>query len=253
MKKLDLGKVEFSRNDCKIGIKIPKLLDEKLAHFLGIHIGDGHLTRINHGYRMLYNGHYINEFEWYNTYLAKLIYKLFNKKTIVTNGHNSIQIVISSKAIHSFLNKACGLTIGPKANCDIPDMIKESTIFNKRAFLRGLADTDFSLVFKNRHKNINYYPVIDHQTSNGILNSSLVDLLRLMGFKVYSNKRLKKRGNTAYQSYYFQINGIRAFNKWMKEIGFTNYNQLTKIKIWQKFGFLPPNTNINDRLAMLSL
>ena len=247
----DLSKIEFSRTDIQNGIKLPTKLDEKLAHLIGIHIGDGHLRKTNYDYTICYNGHYINESMWYYHYLSKLIQELFNKEVTPTKGHNSIQIVFFSKAIHSFLNKICGIPIGPKTNCDIPKIITESNADTKKAFLRGLADTDFSLVFKNRHKNVNYYPVIDFQTSNKVLCDSLVSLLEFMGFDIYSNQRMKKRKDTAYQSYYFQINGIKAFKKWMGEIGFTNDNQLTKVRVWKKFGFLPPNTTINDRMAIL--
>lgn len=250
--KLDISEVKYSKNDLKIGVKVPTKLDENLAHLMGIHMGDGHLRRTEkNDYRIEYDGHYINEFYWYHTFLSKLIQKLFNKKAIPRKGHNTIKISISSKAIHTFLNKVCGLPIGPKNKCYIPEIIKKSNRNIKAAFLRGLADTDFSLVFKNRHKDINYYPVIDFQTSNKNLRDSILILLNEMGFKAYSNNRMQRRYDKVHASYYFQINGIKAFRKWVKEIGFTNHNQVTKIKVWNKFGFLPPKTNINDRLQML--
>ncbi len=250
--KFDLSKVEFNKNDIKNNTKIPPRLNEKLAHFIGIHLGDGHLNKKVHDYRMYYNGHFINEFEWYHSFLTNLIYELFNKKVTPSKGHNTIMIVFSSKAIHSFLNKVCELPIGSKSNCDVPDIIKESNKNIKRAFLRGLADTDFSLVFKNRHKNINYYPVIDHHTPNKKLSKSIVDLLLNLGFNIHSGERLMKREDKFHKSCYFQINGVKALEKWMREIGFTSNNQLTKLKVWRKFGFLPPGTNIKDRINMLN-
>jgi hypothetical protein len=62
---------------------------------------------------------------------------------------------------------------------------------------------------------------------------------------------MQRRYDKVHASYYFQINGIKALKKWMKKIGFTNPNQVTKIKVWNKFGFLPPKTNIQDRMRML--
>ena len=111
----------------------------------------------------------------------------------------------------------------------------------------------FSLVFKNRHKNINYYPVIDCAISNKVLRDSLVNLIESIGFKVYSNERLRKRKNKVNASYYFQINGVKAIEKWMKEVGFTSYNQLTKYWLWKKQGFVPSKTNINYRLEVLKI
>jgi hypothetical protein len=103
--KFDLSRVEFTKLDIRRKIKIPSYLDENLAHYLGIHIGDGHLYKKPGDYRMFYDGHYINEYSWYNDYLSKLILNLFNRKVNARKGHNTIQIAFSSKAIHSFILK----------------------------------------------------------------------------------------------------------------------------------------------------
>ena len=39
--KFDLSKVEFSRNDLRLEIKVPKKLTKELAYYIGIHVGDG--------------------------------------------------------------------------------------------------------------------------------------------------------------------------------------------------------------------
>jgi len=249
--KLDSSKIEFSRNDEKRKVRLPPKLNHSLAHFIGIHLGDGHLRRCNTDYGMYYNGHFINEYAWYHNYLSKLIQSLFNIETKPKKGHNTIEILFRSKAVHSYLNKICGLPIGPKSNCDIPQIIKNSSYKIRKHFLLGLADTDFSLVFKNRHKDINYYPVIDFATSNKLIRDSIVDLLKSLGFSPYVNDRIGIRNNKHHKSYYFQINGIKAFEDWMRKIGFTNNNQLTKIEVWRKFGHLPPKTTIQDRIAFL--
>lgn len=248
----DLSKIEFNKNDIKNNTRIPKELDEKLAHLIGIHLGDGHLTKAAKNYGVSYDGHYINEYRWYHNFLAPLVHDLFNRRVTPIKGHNTIRILFSSKAAHSFLNKICGMPLGPKKNCDVPRIIKKSNKNIKRAFLRGLADTDFSLVFKNRHKDINYYPVIDHHTPNKKLSDSIIDLLSDLGIKVHSGRRLMRRSDKYHKSNYIQINGVERLEKWIKEIGFTSNNQLTKLEVWKKFGFLPPGTNIRDRIDMLN-
>ena len=40
----DLSKVELSKNDVRRGITLPILLSKELAEFIGIVIGDGHLS-----------------------------------------------------------------------------------------------------------------------------------------------------------------------------------------------------------------
>jgi hypothetical protein len=248
----DLSKIEFNKNDIKNNTKLPKKLDKKLAHLIGIHLGDGHLTKAPKNYGIAYDGHYTNEYKWYHNFLAPSIYNLFNRKATPIKGHNTIRILFASKAIHTFLNKICGLPLGTKKDCDIPFIIKEADLKFKGAFLRGLADTDFSLVFKNRHKDINYYPVIDHNTSNNILSRSIIHMLSDMGINVHSGSRIVKRYDKSHKSYYIQINGIKRLKKWMDKIGFTSYNQLTKLEVWKNFGFLPPGTNITDRLNILN-
>ena len=249
--KLEISSIDFSKNDIKNEIKLPKTLNKDLAHFLGIHLGDGHLQKGKYNYRAYYNGHWINEYEWYNDYLSKLILKLFNKEVYPSKGHNSVQMVICSKAIHSYLNKVCNLPIGSKKDCDIPDIIKHASPQIKKSFLRGMADTDFSLVFKNRHKKINYYPVIDYGTPNKTLRDSIVTILEELGFQVHCGDRIQVRKGKRHSNSYFQINGTKALEKWMKEIGFTNFNQLTKYWVWQRQGHLPPKTNVNDRIKIL--
>jgi len=74
--KIDISCVEYSRNDQRIGIKIPGILNSELAHFLGIHIGDGHLSIQRRGttvdYYMAYHGHKSDEANWYFQFLAPL-------------------------------------------------------------------------------------------------------------------------------------------------------------------------------------
>lgn len=250
--KLDISKIEFSKNDIKRGIKLPDKLTIDLAHLIGIHLGDGCLVNRKHGNRISYNGHFINEHIWYENYLSPLILKLFNLDIKPRKGHNSVEITLHSKARYNFLDKVCGLPSGSKENCNIPKIILNGNIQIKKIFLRGLADTDFSLVFKNRHKNINYYPVINYESPNENIHVFCKHTLESLGFNLYSNNRNRFRNNKKLHSFYFQINGVIAFRKWMDEIGFTNDNQLTKIKVWEKYGFLPAKTNINDRIAILN-
>ena len=163
---LNTSLVKHSKNDIKRGIKIPTKLTPKLAHFLGIHWGDGHLRKNRYDYHMIYNGHLINEKDWYLLCLTPLIKELFNVDSILRRGHNSLELSFRSKAIHAFLNRVCGLPIGSKNESDIPAIIKKSNREIKTAFLLGLADTDLSLVFKKGAKKKSCYPVIDHHTNN---------------------------------------------------------------------------------------
>jgi len=252
--KLDIAKIEFSNNDLKYKIKLPKFLDDRLAYLLGVQVGDGYLRKQVRGtttdYLICYDGHIINEFEWYEDILKKLIKGLFNKDVkIVKTNKGTVKSYLRSKAILSFLNQVCGVSYSPKNNIKIPDIITISNKEIKRSFLKGLADTDFSFTFKKR-KNYDY-PVIYFQTYSKSLYESTRLLLEELGFKVHGAYRKSYRYDKVFDSYYLTISGRSQFGKWVNEIGFGSLNHITKFKIWKKTGHLPRNTNILERYKIL--
>jgi hypothetical protein len=249
--KLDLSEVKYNWNDKKIGIKIPTYLTEELAYFLGFHTGDGYM-RIKKGkdsrFRVQYDGHHNNDYLWYIQFIKPLIKKVFNKEVSVlktTNG--TVRIAIGSKAIITFLHKSCGLQLSPKKKMGFPEVIKDSNIKLKAVFLRGIADTDFSLVFKKK----GHYPVISHQTSDEVLHESIKSLLKELGFKFYSYFRKRETKHCNFETYELEIYGKKNLKKWMETVGFSSYNSISRYLVWIETGHLPPKTNINDRIRIL--
>lgn len=245
--KLNLSNLDFSKNDLKLNIKVPRYLDNKLAYLLGVQIGDGYLKKIVRegrvDYLISYDGHLINEFDWYNYMLKELIKDLFNKDVQVRKvTRGTVKIYFRSKAIFMFLHKVCAISQSPKNNIVVPRIILDSSREIKRSFLRGLADTDFSLTFKNR-KNLSY-PVIYFQTNSKSLHKSIANLLKELGFKIHCGYRKNKRYDKYYDSCYINISGRDQLDKWLKEIGFESSNHMTRYQVWKKLGHLPPNTNI---------
>ena len=202
-------------------------------------------TKNGVNYYISYDGNLSEELKWYKSFLCPLIKKLFNKNVKVLSKKTTANITIYSKTILLFLHEKCGLPLGRKSNYEFPNIILKSNPEIKRAFLKGLADADFSLAFKARHKNINYYPVIDHQTSDEVLHNSVKKMLRELNFKFYSNFRFQERKGKIHKGYYIQINGVSMLNKWMSEIGFNSPVQLTKYLLWKKQGFVPPGTSLS--------
>tara|TARA_Y100000034_G_C6885891_1_gene406773 strand:+ start:285 stop:1139 length:855 start_codon:yes stop_codon:yes gene_type:complete len=250
--KLNLSKVEFSNNDIKLGIKVPTHLTEDLAYFLGFHVGDGHMNiqRRKHAvdYRLQYDGHQINEKVWYVNFIKPLIFKLFNKNLAVKFPKDStVQIYFRSKAVLTFLHNCCGINLGRKTEMGVPLIIYNSSNNVKSSFLRGLADTDFSLVFKKGGK----YPVISHNTSSEVLHKDLCIMLQDFGFKFYSATGFNKRKNKTHLTHQIQINGRKALQNWLNLIGYSSYNTITRYLVWKETGFLSPGTDINDRIKIL--
>lgn len=129
-------------------IKIPGL-DEKLAEFIGVFLGDGTMTN----YQILISGDIRYDLPYYN-YLSKLVFDLFEIKPSikkVKNG-NSINLIIFSKNVCSFLTKTFGIKPGNKIRNKtvIPKQIMEDEELAK-ACLRGLIDTDGSISRRGRN------------------------------------------------------------------------------------------------------
>lgn len=106
--KFYLSKVEFSKNNIELYIKIPKYLDEDLAYFLGFHVGDSYMKIKKRGktvdYHLQYDGHHLNDHLWYVNYLKPSVKRLFNKEIniqLTTNG--TVRMGFRSKAIIGFL------------------------------------------------------------------------------------------------------------------------------------------------------
>ena len=136
-------------------------------------------------------------------------------------------------SIFYFLIETCGLTQSPKTQCRIPSLIRTSSVTHKAAFLRGLADTDFSLVFKKNGR----YPVIDFCTCSKALLEDVVEMLLSLGFKGHSGIYRTNRKGTPITRHYLQLNGRMNLEKWMTVIGFTSPIQLFKYGEWIKSGY----------------
>jgi len=50
----------------------------------------------------------------------------------------------------------------------------------------------------------------------------------------------------------FYISGWRGINEWLRRFGFANAKHLSKLLVTQKYGFCPPHTSLDERLAMIA-
>ena len=165
----DLSKIEMSPSDIRRRIRLPKQMTVELAEFIGIIIGDGNLSyRVcsQNGYKIRKSdiriAGNVNEGE-YLSYVIELFENLFNITMYYREDKRSkaVSLTAHSMGILHFLNIICRIPLNRKVdNVNIPAMIMKSSLEIKYAFLRGLADTDFSVTFKNRTAKGHTYPVI---------------------------------------------------------------------------------------------
>ena len=50
----------------------------------------------------------------------------------------------------------------------------------------------------------------------------------------------------------FEMKGIKNLEKWMNEIGFSNFGKFSRYLIWKKFGFCPTNISLSERVKILN-
>jgi intein/homing endonuclease len=130
-------KIKF--NNKRQDILIPKEYSESLAEFIGIMLGDGHLTKNQITVTLG------NKEDEYVNYVARLINNIFyvKPKIITTKGGYKI-VYFGSVDVVGWLT-SMGLVFNKvKQQVDVPNWIYSSEIYSI-GFLRGFFDTDGSI------------------------------------------------------------------------------------------------------------
>lgn len=251
--KFDLSVIEKSKQDKTSGLKLPDLLTKELAEFIGIMVGDGHLGHYT-GKDYRGRNYAINEIKIsgnksereYLEYIMNLFHSLFGIKLYYTQDTSLNAIILrkNSKSILQFLNKVCGVPLNRKTRIvDIPEIIKNSDDSIKCVFLRGLADTDFSVTFQNRTNKGHNYPVIKGGFKSKMLIKDLENLYYNLGFKycvVYNLKVRDKKIEGYHTINCIYLNGRKNFEIWINRIGFSNPKFKRKVNKWLEDGVCPP-------------
>lgn len=230
-------------------------VSEELAEFVGIVVGDGYVQHSveKHTYRVIIAGHSEDDFMYLTQHTNKLIKKLFDLRSTFWKQKNkkSLKLAVHSKEVVNLL-LSLGLPNGEKSiKVKIPSLIFNSKNLKVKAgFLRGLADTDFSVVFKKGSSRRNYtYPIITATFASKKLVKGIK--LLLSNFSIKANIYPRKRHGSVRTHYDIHVYGKENLERWIKHVGFNNEKHLTKIKIWRKLGFCPPHTSLRERILIL--
>lgn len=207
------------------GLKLPKELTLELAEEVGIHIGDGHLSKDRYRYKLFGN---INESDYYMYFIPKLYKTLFNINVkIITRSDNTIGFEFCSKSLWLFKTKILVLPFGRKDNISVPEMIFYSDFEIQKSFIRGLFDTDGNVYFQSRYGYKDYYPVITLDLKPQQLAKDVKKILTNLGFKavLYESKR----------GYFIvKLYGYENILKYAKEIGWHNKKHIIKFLDWKE-------------------
>lgn len=212
------------------------MIEKELAELCGIVAGDGHIVyNKKHGdYKVEISGDY-KELEYFN-YIKNLFLSLFNKEPKIITKKDGLFLYISSKKI---VEKLISLDIPAGKKKDKIRMPKWA-MSNKNlgyCFLKGLADTDFSVCFKKGGRLKHSYPVIKVGFCSKRLVEDIKIFLDSLGISYCYWYRNKKTSFGVFDLYELDINGKENLEKWMKFIGFSNKKHLNKIKFWKENGY----------------
>ena len=210
----NIDTIELSKNDIKRGITFPSKLTEELAEEIGMHLGDGTLSKNKHYYSIRGD---IKEKKYYENHVIPLYKKLYNLDLRLLERQPICGIELSSKGLFEFKNKIIGIPFGEKTGkLSVPNCIKQSQskkIF--AAFLRGMMDTDGCFYMPSTRK----YPSIILCIKSQKLIKEASTMLKQMGFLP----------NTNIKYCLIILNGAVMFNKWVEEIGTKNEKHLHRI------------------------
>lgn len=233
-------------------------IDGDLAEIIGIHIGDGCISKNERYFEYYIGGDLKEEREYHDKWVSHLFNKkvmlpLLNKRVVYKEYPKTgvYGLYIFDKEVFSFFEKL-GLPCGTKINVEVPSQILNNKSLSIR-FLRGLFDTDGSIYFdKNKSSNhpINNRPIIKLGTVSKILSKQVFVMLKDLGLnprmkKPYKGKRDK---NEVYTILIYRILDIKYF---IKYIGFKNPKHYTKWMIFKNQGYCPPYTNLQERKCIL--
>ncbi len=250
--------IDFSKKDLLRNIRLPNKLTPELAELMGIIVGDGHIDykkyKSTTAYSIYIAGSCSEDFDYYNNKINPLFLKLFNVKFSLTSRRKDELIIrIYSKAIATFFRDLGIKTAKKVDDSKIPNIILQSNDDIKKGFLRGIFDTEFSVMFKKDTKGKHSRPIISTRMKSQNIIFQLKELLENFGFSIimYKDRYFDKRSNKFNLGYKLELAGKKNLKKYIELIKFRNPKHLTKIEIWKKFGFCPPKRTYKERLDIL--
>jgi DNA-binding transcriptional regulator WhiA len=208
-------------------IKFPSLENVKLAEFVGCLLGDGYMEA---KYEISITENSSLDV-CHSSYVYSLFEDLFGIRPFifVSRKRKAIRCKVYSKDLQEFLISRLGLVKGKKTKNDklkIPKIFLEREEYTK-ACLRGIFDTD-GCFCRHRIKD----PLIEIDSSNESLRSSIITALEKLDFSVSSSGR---------KIYIYSKNDIRKF---FKVVGSNNIRNTIKYMFWLKNGIVPKTNEI---------
>ena len=230
--KFDLSKIQFSNNDIRTNIILPKKMSLELAEEIGLHYGDGSMNIYsNKGFYQL-RGHKDDDKEHYIDPISYLYKKLYNLDPSIRLMESTgvIGFQIWSNVLVEFKNKILGIPLGKKNDLQIPKILK--TKEEICAFIRGFFDTDGCVYIETVRKKP--YPRIELSTTSPLLCLQIKHFLENNNVSVchYELKRQEIKWKNLHR---LIVRGYPNLNSWMSLINTNNPKHKKKISLVVKW------------------
>lgn len=201
-------------------------LDKSLSELIGIIIGDGCIRYKNNHYFIEIVGNPKNEKEYYFNYIKNLVIDCVGKKPTIKIRARGLRLKFYSKEFVLYLVNELGMIYGKDKHklVKIPYLIEN----NEKLLIpciRGIVDTDGSVFFAKKEKNLNY-PCIEITTTSRNLANQLIKILKNKGFNIRSREENRKDYLTSFR---MGLYGEGMFRKWVDDIGFSNIKNIQKV------------------------
>jgi len=231
---------------------------KELAEICGIHAGDGYLRHSGYRKELDISGNY-DEQEYYDNHVIPLFNKVFNLNISGRFFHSrrTYGFVIRDSKVVEFMHDAIGFPYGAKSlTVDVPDFIQKDVSLIPY-FLRGYFDTDGCLTFSKKYgpytdfkRTRHGYPRLCFSTVSLNLSNSLQAIFNLTKFN-FTDYTYKPMRPTESLRYRIDMSGEVMLRKWLDLIGMKNSSKYSRFLVWQRFGFCPPNTTLEQRQNIL--
>lgn len=230
------------------------MLTEGISEICGAIIGDGWIQSNESG--LFITGNITKDKSYYDDHLVPLIRKEL-KINIRARQFPYWRIcgvsICQPDIIKMFLR--LGMLKGKKAlGVFIPNIFKK----DKKYFiplLRGIFDTDGSIYFMkdpNPSRKTNFH--IRSRIVIVSISKRLIDEIKILTKRIginHANPGPSHYKTNVHPAYKFEINRRDSIKQWLSLIGTKNLVHQTKIDLWKKFGFVPPNTTLEQRIKTL--
>lgn len=207
-------------------------LTPEIAEMCGIVAGDGHLSRYiskkRTDYKLIISGHKTDDKEYF--LLLKELFKKYAGIRLVDYNTYYSELRSYSKETVLFFEEL-GIPVGKKSSIvRMPNWIK-ADIKLSSAFLRGIADTDFSVVLRKNKTRLPYPRITCQLGSKDMITDICLVLSKLRINYCGPYKREIFRFGITSITYELDIYGHNNLQLWMTNIGFRNPKHLKKVEI----------------------